>query len=339
MNKVSSKIRLEETYELIDGFKGKRVLIVGDAMLDAYLWGKVDRISPEAPVPVVSCLNEEYKLGGAANVAQNITALGATASLCSVVGQDHEAEHLITLLNEKGIHTEGLIRSTQRPTTLKQRIYANSQHLLRIDKESLENIGDKERAQAMSYIKKEIQNCDVLIFQDYDKGFLEPKIIDAVTKLAKEYAVQIAVDPKHKNFYAYQGCTLFKPNLKEFQSGVGVSIEPTISCLKEASKKLKSSLGMDMLMVTLSEFGLFLYDFEEVNLVPAHEREIVDVSGAGDTVISVAALCLAVKATLKYTAYLSNFVGGLACEKKGVACIDAEELKSSLSRTLKKNLK
>lgn len=321
------------TDELFDAFNDLRVLIIGDVMLDAYVWARVDRISPEAPVPVVTVNRREVRLGGAGNVLLNVQALGAEAIICSVIGTDDPGDKLITELNSRGLNCDGLIRSASRITTIKERIIAGSQQVVRVDTETDKYITPDERAQLVAKAKELIPACQVVIFEDYDKGVLSAEAIADITDFANAHNVPTVVDPKKRNFMAYHNTTLFKPNLKELREGLKVdfSANDTIGFL-EAVAQLKEKLNLKGALITLSERGVFIdYNDEQVQ-IPAHVRQISDVSGAGDTVISIAACCVALRQPPRLIAGLSNLGGGLVCESVGVVPINKAELKEEAVR-------
>lgn len=323
---------LHLTKEALDNifakFKDTKILVIGDVMLDSYWWGKVERISPEAPVPVVNISKREYRLGGAANVALNLKKLGASATICSVVGRDMEGDLLINQLQEQGISTEGIIYSESRPTTVKTRVIGNKNQLLRIDAEECDPLPEDENFKLTERIKALMNDASVILFEDYDKGAISEKLIQEIVRLANEKNIPVVVDPKKRNFLSYKNVTLFKPNLRELADGLKLDIDSqsTIEEIEEAAQTLQSRLAAKMAMVTLSERGVYIADAENSYLLPAHVRNIYDVSGAGDTVISVAALALQAGANTQTVAALANLAGGLVCEKVGVVPIDFDEL-------------
>lgn len=313
--------------DLFSAFTNLRVLVIGDVMLDSYVWGRVERISPEAPVPVVTVDRRELRLGGAGNVLLNVQALGAQAIVCSVIGTDMAGDQLEQQLLEHGMNCEGLIRSQSRVTTIKERIIAGSQQVVRVDTETSRYITDAERAQLIATAKSLIPSCQVVIFQDYDKGVLSREAITEITAFANEHNVPTVVDPKKRHFLDYEHTTLFKPNLKELKEGLKVDFnvdEP--GELLRIVTQLKSRMSLLGTLITLSERGVFIdLDGEQLQL-PAHVRQISDVSGAGDTVISIAACCVALRQSPQRIAGLSNLGGGLVCESVGVVPVDKARL-------------
>ncbi|GAB2782702.1 D-glycero-beta-D-manno-heptose-7-phosphate kinase [Rhabdobacter roseus] len=316
-------------HHVFDSFNSLRVLVVGDVMLDSYVWGKVERISPEAPVPVVNVDRREYRLGGAGNVLLNVQALGAEACLCTVIGTDGPGDLLESQLTERGLSCEGVLRSPARMTTIKERIIAGSQQVVRIDTETDRPISDQERAQLVAKAKELIPTCQVVIFEDYDKGVLSPEAIAEITAFANAHQVPTVVDPKKRNFLAYQHTTLFKPNLKELREGLKVDFDvDKPEELRAVVQQLKDTLRVSGALITLSERGVLIDLDGEVHHLPAHIRRIADVSGAGDTVISIAACCVALGLPPRTIAGIANLGGGLVCERVGVVPIDKEQLKA-----------
>lgn len=306
-----------------------RVLIVGDVMVDAYVWGRATRLSPEAPVPVVHVARTEQRLGGAANVALNVQALGATPLLCAVIGTDAGGDQLLHLLHERRLPADGLIRSAHRPTTVKQRILAHGQQLLRIDSEVETDLNADESAQLLAAYDDLLPGADVVIFEDYDKGVLSEAIIGECLARARQRHIPTVVDPKKKNFLAYRHCTLFKPNLKELREGLKLEFGDLTTDrpgFEAAVARLRAVLTPEIVLVTLSEHGVFAQQGDQKTYLPAHLRLISDVSGAGDTVISIAALCVALGQSAAFTAALANLGGGLVCEQVGVVPIEKQRL-------------
>ncbi len=313
--------------EVFDGFSGLKALIVGDVMIDSYIWGKVERISPEAPVPVISITNKEIRLGGAANVAKNIAALGATPILCSVVGDDHDGKSFMELLQSRGMDTRGIISSEDRMTTVKERMLSASQQLLRIDRETTKPLGKKDKKHLYTRIEELIPEVDVVIFEDYDKGVLDKRLIKSIIALAKMHDKPTAVDPKKVNFMSYEGVTLFKPNLKEIREGLKLDLHKNDETgISDAAKLLRKKLNIEKVFITRSEHGVYILSDHTEHFIPAHIRSISDVSGAGDTVISTASLCLALGMSDHFIAELSNLAGGLVCEHLGVVSVDRDQL-------------
>jgi rfaE bifunctional protein kinase chain/domain len=324
---------------LFTEFSKKRILVVGDVMIDAYLRGKVNRVSPEAPVPIVSLEREEDRLGGAANVALNLVALGAKPVICSVVGNDSHSKDLQMLLKESAISSEGIVFSPDRQTTVKTRVIGNNQQLLRIDSEQIDPITVEEESKLITKVEQLMDHgADALIFEDYNKGVLTPKVIEQLIKLARKRAIPTAVDPKKENFLAYRNVTLFKPNLKELRDGLNRSFQFCPSdrnAFEEAVSELETQLNNKISFVTLSENGVYIREGENSHYAEAHPRNIADVSGAGDTVIAVATLGLAAGVSVEQIAELANIAGGLVCETSGVVPVDKDQLLAEVKRLLK----
>lgn len=313
--------------DIFEGFKKLNVLIIGDVMIDTYIYGSVSRVSPEAPVPIVNVKHREKRLGGAANVALNVQAMGASPILCSVIGEDREADIFYHLLKEKNISSKGIIKSTERITTVKNRILSGSQHMLRIDSETDKALSPLEEKSLLGHIANLIAEADLIIFEDYDKGTLNPNVIAKTVAMAKQKGIPTVVDPKKRNFLAYEGVDLFKPNLKELKEGLKLEFDASDkSALQGAIAKLAELLKFSMAMVTLSEHGMYLKGKESEHHIAAHVRRIADVSGAGDTVVSIAGLSLALGLPARMIGELSNLGGGLVCEYLGVVPVDSDRL-------------
>jgi len=314
---------------LFQKFNSLTALVIGDVMIDAYYWGKVERISPEAPVPVVQVQKRENRLGGAANVALNVKSLGAKAIICSVVGDGSKGDIFRATLKENNFSTEGIIDSNERMTTVKTRVISQGHHLLRVDEEITTPLNKTDERHLLNCIKNILdrQKVDVIIFEDYNKGVLTENVIKTVIDIAVAKNIPTTVDPKKDNFFAYEKVTLFKPNLKELREGLRVDFDKNdTGLLQKAMNDLQEKLGNEITMVTLSELGIMTKGKNGFVHEAAHERKILDVSGAGDTVISVASLALAGGANAAVAAQLANLAGGLVCEKVGVVSIDKEVL-------------
>ena len=306
-------------------------------MLDAYILGKVTRVSPEAPVPVVALDKKENRIGGAGNVALNLKNLGASPIIASVIGTDSEGEILEGLFQKRGISPDGLIRSKLRKTTVKTRVISSKQQLLRIDSEDTHALSS-EHEQLL--FKKIIQligiGLDAIILEDYDKGVLNENNIQRIITEANKKNIPVTADPKKENFHHYYGLSLFKPNLKELKEGLNLdfSFENERNAFETAVQKLRTAVPHEVSLITLSEHGVYICDNSKKVHIEAHKREITDVSGAGDTVIAVATLCLLSKAPLEAIAQISNIAGGMVCEKPGVVSIAFEELKKEVRELL-----
>lgn len=318
-----------------DSFKNKKVIVLGDVMLDSYIRGDVQRVSPEAPVPIVSFSSREERLGGAANVALNLVALGAYPILCSLIGSDEEGQRLLLEAKNAQVDTSGVVSVDDRQTTVKIRVIGNNQQLLRVDKEQTHNINNEQEEELIKRISNILatEQIDALIFEDYNKGLLTERVIKEVITLCNAHHIPITVDPKKDNFLAYQNVTLFKPNLKELKEGLDIQFEfKRGEEFENAVELLNQKLHSKYTFVTLSEHGVYIHSDDVCAYVNAHRRSIRDVSGAGDTVIAVATLCLVAEMSPVEIAEVSNIAGGLVCEKSGVVSIDLDELKAEVLR-------
>ena len=314
-------MRKEEIIQLFDSFKNMKVLIVGDAMIDAYMWGKIERQSPEAPVPVVEIEKHENRLGGAGNVARNIRSLGANPILCSVLGDDYNGKHLKELLEKEDLSTNGILIESGRKTTIKTRVISENKHQLRIDEEQVNDI-ELEKA-FLDLVYSNLLDADVIILQDYNKGVLTPFVIESIIQKATKINIPTIIDPKTKNFRSYKNCDIFKPNLKEIKTGYNMNFdENTMSEISSITKELLQMINAKGILLTLSEKGVCMQTTDNFTHIKAEKRNIIDVSGAGDTVISTAALCLAAKTDSVILSQFANLAGGLVCEKVGVVPIE-----------------
>jgi len=320
---------MTECEELFSDFKSLKVGVIGDVMLDTYIWGKVDRISPEAPVPIVSLNHKEQRIGGAGNVAINCSSLGAKVFVLGITGNDDEATQLEQLLKESMIDTTGLLRSSKRATTNKTRIISRNQQMLRFDAEITDDLTKDDEAillkQLSDFIEQEDPN--ILIFEDYNKGVLTEKVIEEAIDLCRASGVITAVDPKRKNFFSYKNVDIFKPNMKEVQDGLHVLFESNdLYTLRNVHEQLQKLLQHKVSLITLSEKGIFYQQLQNAAIIPSHLRNVADVSGAGDTVIAVAAMVYAVTKNAHLMAEVANIAGGLVCEEVGTAAVDREKL-------------
>ncbi len=320
----------------LDGFKDKNVLIVGDVMIDCYWRGSVKRISPEAPVPIFDLMAEENRLGGAANVALNVKALKANPILVSIIGNDAAADTFENLLHYAEIDEQYILRDSNRPTTCKTRIVAGSQQMLRIDAEMTTDLESEMETRIITTIQTVLaeKHIDVVILQDYNKGVLTPRVIKKTIASAREKNIPVTVDPKNKNFWSYKNVTLFKPNLKEISDALQHKVSTTLDELNAASLILKEKLNAEQILITLSEKGLYFNNGTGGKIYPITPRNISDVSGAGDTVISVVALCIAAKMNDSTLAQLANLAGGIVCEYAGVVPINFEQLLNEFTKVV-----
>ena len=313
----------------------KKIYIIGDVMLDRYLLGDVTRISPEAPVQVFDIRNSEYRLGGAANVSFNVRTLGAEPFIIGVIGDDNEGKLLIEAMNKLDIDTGGLLKEKERPTTCKTRVISDSHHLLRIDSESKSDISDETEKKIMTLLEKNAGEIGILILQDYNKGVLTKNLIYKVTEFAAKNKIKILVDPKFENFFEFQNAYLFKPNRKELEDALGKKIKSPED-IDTFAQELMEKLNCENIILTLGEQGMMI--IEKMNgeikqeKIPTKARKVADVSGAGDTVISTIAVCLARGATLRDAAIISNYAAGLVVEEVGIVPIYKNILLEHISR-------
>lgn len=324
--------------KLFQSFTQIKVGVIGDMMLDTYWWGKVDRISPEAPVPVVAVSKKEQRIGGAGNVALNVQSLGATVHAISVLGNDGDGEQLVGLLNSNNINTGYLVKSNDRITTNKIRIISRNQHMMRLDAEITKDLAATEEDQLIAsfeaYVQKE--KPQIVILEDYNKGVLTPVVIEKVISVCRENDILTAVDPKRKNFFAYRHADIFKPNLHEAKEGLNIiSDEVTKELLTNIHATLHEKLNHHVSFITLSEKGIFYQTNKERAVIPTHIRSIADVSGAGDTVIAVASVVYAATKDVKLMAEMANIAGGLVCEEVGTVAIDKNKLLQECEQLLK----
>jgi rfaE bifunctional protein kinase chain/domain len=323
-----------EINQIFERFKQMHVIVIGDAMVDTYLWGKVERVSPEAPVPIVSVIKHENRLGGAGNVSLNIKALGATPYLFSVIGKDDKGRKFKRMLQKEKLSGEGIFEDPDRLTTVKSRIISKGQHIARVDEESSEYIGKDMENAMIKGVEKLLKSreIDVVVFVDYDKGVVTPSFYDKVSKMAIKKGIPIAVDPKKRNFNHFKNVTLFKPNFKEFIDGIGLPVEKgDFATIKKIARTLKQKQNFKLIFITLSELGVLISNGVEEQHYPAIIRDIADVSGAGDTVIAVASLAMAAKLSQKTMAFIANLAGGLVCEKVGVVPVNKEQLMKEMN--------
>jgi rfaE bifunctional protein kinase chain/domain len=323
--------------KLFHQFAQLKVAVIGDVMLDTYWWGKVERISPEAPVPVVAVSKKEQRIGGAGNVALNLHSLGAAVSVISVLGKDDDGEQLTKLLAENNINTKYLVYSGQRITTNKIRIISRNQHMMRLDAELTNDIAVADEEKLLFAFENFIaaENPDVVVLEDYNKGVLTENVIAKIINLCQKNNILTTVDPKRKNFFSYKGADIFKPNLKEVNEGLNLlSDEVSENILKDIHLQLQQKLQHKISFITLSEKGVFYNDEKKAAIIPTHIRNVADVSGAGDTVIAVASLVYAATKNVQLMADVANIAGGLVCEEVGTVAIDREKLLEECKKLL-----
>jgi D-glycero-beta-D-manno-heptose-7-phosphate kinase len=315
--------------ELFKSFSALKIAVVGDVMLDTYWWGKVDRISPEAPVPVVAVTKKEQRIGGAGNVALNLSSLGTNVSIISVTGSDDEGKQLLQLLTENNINTHFIVESKERITTNKIRIISRNQHMMRLDAEVVTALTAQEEENIIKAFTKYVaqEKPQLVILEDYNKGVLTENVIEKVIGICKQNNILTAVDPKRKNFFAYKGVDIFKPNLHEVKEALNIlGDEVSEKLLAEIHVALHEKLQHNISFITLSEKGVFYETGSDQAIIPTHIRSIADVSGAGDTVIAVASAVYAASKNVRLMAEMANIAGGLVCEEVGTVAIDKTKL-------------
>ncbi len=321
---------MKDLNKVLKGFAGRKILVLGDVMLDHYIWGKVERISPEAPVPVLEVQRDEYRLGGAANVALNLRALGSEPLLCGVLGSDIPGAQFTALLAEKNIRPSGLITNSKCRTTLKQRIGSHNQQIVRVDFEETQDIPANLEKRVLSKLEKYLPRVEALIIEDYNKGLLTARVIRQAVDMARGQNIPVLVDPKQKNFFLYENTDVFKPNYGEMQKNLG-RIFANEEEFNGAARQLKARLKCRYLVVTRGERGLYVYsNNEETHRIPTFAREIYDVSGAGDTVISALALALCSGCDIREAAVIANHAAGIVCGKIGTATATVREIRQSI---------
>jgi len=322
--------------EIVDGFKAAHILVIGDFILDQFVWGNVSRISPEAPVPVVDVQRESFMPGGSLNVANNIRSLGGVSYPCGVVGRDLYGRMLLKTMRQQGIETGGIVYDATRPTTLKTRVIAHSQQMVRFDREKNHDISRSDLLKILKFVRAKIKEIDVVVLEDYGKGVMQPFLLKEVVKLAKKFEKPVLVDPKEKHFGYYQGATCITPNRKEAYGGYERTVGPWHQepSLEQVGARLLRKLKLDSVLVTLGEGGMALFEKKgKVTRIPTAAREVYDVSGAGDTVIGTLALALAAGAKMKEAAKIANLAAGIVVGKLGTATVSPTELKDAIRKT------
>lgn len=320
-----NNIKRKRAKEIIVKANGKQVAVVGDVMLDRFFWGSVTRVSPEAPVPVIDVEDETFHLGGAANVAKNLSSLGVKPILFGLIGDDNSGKLFKNIAEEYGISTDGLYSDTNRPTTVKTRIIGNNQHIARIDREERKPI-DKQGEEFILNSLKNNRELKGIILEDYNKGVLSEQLIQDIITFSKDKEIPVFVDPKKDNFFSYKNVTLFKPNRKEAQVALENPMKSKDDII-EAGKKLLSTLECDNVLITLGSEGMMLFEKDgSISSVPTYARKVSDVSGAGDTAIATIAATIAGEANLKEASALANYASGIVVEKPGIVSIEIEEL-------------
>lgn len=330
-------LKLNRAKAIIDRFSTARVLVIGDLIMDHFIWGRVRRISPEAPVPVVEVTSESLMLGGSANVVNNIHSLGGKSLVTGIIGRDDDGRKLISALKEKSIPTDGIIADAKRPTTIKTRVIAHSQQVVRFDRERKDKIGPESTAKVLSYVKKAIKSADLVVISDYAKGLVTKQLVEETNDACRRLGRAIAVDPKVEHFDYYKGVAIVTPNNLEASQASGIEIDGEES-LHRAGEVLFNKLGCQALLITRGENGMSLFEANSETHIPTVAQEVFDVSGAGDTVIGTLALSLASGASFKEAAVLANFAAGVVVGKVGTATLSPKELMEAVTAGLKKTL-
>lgn len=322
-----TNISLERFSELYDNFQSKKIAVIGDIMLDRYFWGNVSRISPEAPVPVVDVEKENFHLGGAANVASNLKSLGIQAELCGLIGNDNSGKTFEKLCSKKNIGTGGLYKDSNRPTTVKTRVFGNNQQIVRLDREVKESISE-EGENAIYTFMTGIKDLSAIVIEDYNKGVLGRELIVKISEYGLKNDIPVFVDPKFNNFFEFKGSFLFKPNRKEAEVALGYQLKRKDDVVK-AGWELMDKLQAQNVLITLGADGMMLFKNNgSIHSVATIAKNIADVSGAGDTAIATLASAIAGGATIEEAAMLSNFAAGSVCEEPGIVSINYERLKT-----------
>jgi D-beta-D-heptose 7-phosphate kinase/D-beta-D-heptose 1-phosphate adenosyltransferase len=324
-------LRKDRLIDILNAMPGKRVLVLGDVMLDEYVWGNVKRISPEAPVIVVEVERDSYTPGGAANVVNNLQALGGVSSMIGVVGDDDAGRSLMSCLEQNGVDVSGIVTDASRPTTKKTRIIAHSQQIVRVDRESRKSLSRRALAQVIARLAEQMASIDIVVFSDYDKGMAGRKVTQAVLDLAKQHGKLVLVNPKPSNVRQFKCAAVMSLNQSEIEAATGIAVSDDKS-LQRAARRLLNSVQPETLIVTRGPLGMSLFGINgEMETVPAHPVEVYDVAGAGDTVVSVLALALAAGATIGEAAVLANCAGGAVVRKVGVATVTRNEIAALLN--------
>ncbi len=320
----------ERIEAIFSQFRHKKIIVIGDLMLDHYLWGNVSRISPEAPVPVVDIYNESFRLGGAANVSYNINTLGATPVPIGVIGNDNSGMHIKSIFNDSGFNTEGIVVDNARESTIKTRIIAEDQHVVRTDRESRHVVSDEIQRQIIDFFKNQIVDSDGVIFEDYNKGLLSPLFIKELIRIANKHKKMIFVDPKFENFFEFKEVTLFKPNRKEVSDRLGINLIDNKN-LENAAQQLLQKLNCRYLLITLGGQGMALFEKDKPKReMPTRAVKVHDVSGAGDTVISTLAVSMTSGTNIEEAAVLANHAAGIVVGEVGIVPIQYDELKKEI---------
>jgi rfaE bifunctional protein kinase chain/domain len=319
-------VREDRLRQMIGGFSGKTIAVVGDVMIDRYYWGSVHRVSPEAPVPIVEVEEESVRFGGAANVAKNIETLGGTPYVVGLVGKDHPGDLFLKMLADDGLDDRGIVIDASRPTTIKTRVIAAGQHVVRVDNESKKDCAAEVQAQIIGAIRTSIRKIDGIIIEDYNKGVVTKEVIAGVIAAARQKGVPVTVDPKYNNFLEYKNVAVFKPNRREAEEALGGRLRTT-EAIEQAGKKLLELLNAENVLITRSEEGMSLFESNgAVTHIPTTADVVLDVSGAGDTVVSTLTMALVGGVPIADACRLANVAGGVVVGAVGIVPITPDQL-------------
>ncbi|MEW6001461.1 MAG: D-glycero-beta-D-manno-heptose-7-phosphate kinase [Nitrospirota bacterium] len=313
--------------KILKNFKTRKVLVIGDLILDRYIWGKVNRISPEAPVPIVEVTDENFLLGGASNVANNIVSLGGHATIVGVTGRDRIGEILTNMLLKRGIENKGVFQCS-KPTTVKTRVIAHNQQVVRFDKEDKGKVEEKVFKKIIGYIRGVIQDHDAVIISDYEKGLVSPELIREVLKHSKPANIFVSVDPKVGHFHYYKSVSLITPNVMEASIASGVQIRDEKSLIT-AGELLLKKISCDLVLITRGEYGMSLFNKERVVHIPTVAKNVYDVTGAGDTVIATFTIAYVSGASMEEAAVIANHAAGIVVGEVGTAVVTSDQLRKS----------
>lgn len=332
------RVNTKKLKKIVKNFNGKRILIIGDLMLDEYLLGETTRLSPEAPVPIVEVAKVNYVPGGAANAANNVSSLGDQTILAGVVGKDENEQRLVKLLKKRGINTEGILKDSRRPTTLKSRIVSQGQQIVRVDRENCESIQERLENKLFDFVKKKINKIDIILISDYAKGVITPTLSQLIINFVQNSGKRVLVDPKGEDFSKYRNCFMILPNLKELEMALKIKLKH-LESLPQAAKMLLSHVNSEAVLVTLGVEGMVLLEKSGKYIsIPSADVKVVDISGAGDTAIAVFALSLAAGANFQEAMLLSTYACSVVIGKIGTATLSRGELIKAINKVhLKKD--
>jgi len=331
MESILTEVDVPRYLALLDQFSSLRILVMGDIMVDQFIWGRVERISPEAPVPVVRVTDESFRLGGSANVVNNIRALGGKVAIAGIVGYDEMGKLVLRMLEEHNVDAGGIIISTSQRTSLKTRIIAHSQQVVRVDREDVKDIDEDMQNRVIDYVRRTISKVDGVVLSDYDKGLMTEGLVREIIELCKQHHVICAVDPKVKRIRYYRGCTIITPNHHEAAQATGIPIA-SMADMQRAGQALLTMVSPEAVLITYGEKGMVLFGkaSEDMHHIDTVARAVFDVTGAGDTAISTLILALAAGASMYDAAVLANFAAGIVVGKVGTATVSIEEIKREL---------